>query len=178
MKNNAKGMPEEIGFDVWGSRLPLDRKNLLRQIEAKTLLTQNLQALLPKAQHPQAALAGILLFGGCWSESHELVQNLSDIEGSYWHAILHRMEPDFFNSQYWFRQVNGHSIFEELHRSAADILAQSGPSQWRLNETWSPLQLNRWIEATETSLPQFRELATSLHTLEARLLLAWCCQSR
>src|SRR5271156_4524952 len=54
---------------------------------------------------PEAALAGLYLYFSCWQEAHEIAQNISTSEGSYWHAMVPRQEPDAGNAGYWFRQV-------------------------------------------------------------------------
>src|ERR1051326_6217760 len=55
--------------------------------------------LLPLAISADAAVAGLYLYFGCWAEAHEAAQNIDTTEGSYWHAIVHRQEPDAGNSE-------------------------------------------------------------------------------
>jgi hypothetical protein len=61
-----------------------------------------------------ACLAGMWLLFDFLDESHSISQRLSIREGSYWHAIMHRREPDAWNSKYWFRRVGLHPIFEQI----------------------------------------------------------------
>src|SRR5262249_17485377 len=44
-----------------------------------------------------ACLAGLWLYHDFLDESHAISQDLSSAEGSYWHAIMHRREPDYWN---------------------------------------------------------------------------------
>lgn len=62
----------------------------------------------------RASRAGLLLWADCFDESHAVSQALVTPEGSYWHGILHRREPDPTNAKYWFRQVGDHSLWETL----------------------------------------------------------------
>src|SRR6516162_5234245 len=52
-----------------------------------------------------ACLAGLWLFHDFLDESHKISQDIDTVEGSYWHGILHRREPDYSNAAYWFRRV-------------------------------------------------------------------------
>lgn len=62
----------------------------------------------------QAVRAGLLLVADAWHEAHEVAQELNTVEGSYWHGIVHRREPDAGNARYWFRRVGTHPIFAQL----------------------------------------------------------------
>jgi hypothetical protein len=71
-------------------------------------------------------MAGLYLYFGCWAEAHETAQDIATPEGSYWHAIVHRQEPDAWNSGYWFRQVGAHAIYPALRDAAAEIGSTRG----------------------------------------------------
>ena len=43
-------------------------------------------------------MAGIWLYFSGLDQAHHLVQDMSSGEGCFWHAILHRQEPDAGNS--------------------------------------------------------------------------------
>lgn len=74
--------------------------------------------LFPNSRAPEAALAGLYLYFGCWAKAHEIAQDVETPDASYWHAIVHRQEPDAGNSSYWFRQVGEHAIFRQLAHAA------------------------------------------------------------
>ncbi|MCZ2341584.1 MAG: hypothetical protein LC104_07275 [Bacteroidales bacterium] len=74
--------------------------------------------------HPEAAtacLAGLWLYFDYLEESHSLSQSLSTPEGSFWHAIMHRREPDAWNSKYWFRLVGDHPVFGQLREQTPTL---------------------------------------------------------
>ena len=74
-----------------------------------------------------ACRAGMWLLFDFLDESHAISQEISTAEGSYWHALLHRREPDFSNSAYWFRRVGTHAVFEPLRMEAARLAAGGPP---------------------------------------------------
>jgi hypothetical protein len=114
------------------------------------------------AQVTKVARAGLYLRAGFWDEAHELAQDISTADGSYWHAIVHRQEPDAGNAAYWFRQVGAHPIFPELARRAAEI----EPS---LSGSWDPF---RFIDYCAQASSEQRAIA--IQEIEWQLLFAHC----
>lgn len=78
--------------------------------EVEKLLIQ----FVPEQKHSGNIAAGLFLYFDCLEESHNLSQELRDQDGSYWHGLMHRREPDAFNAKYWFRKVGNHAIFEPM----------------------------------------------------------------
>ncbi|HEX5444527.1 MAG TPA: hypothetical protein VFW87_11880, partial [Pirellulales bacterium] len=72
-----------------------------------------------------ACLAGLWLYHDFLDPSHELSQELSTVEGSYWHGILHRREPDYGNAKYWFRRVGQHAIGLPLAAAARALVVEN-----------------------------------------------------
>ncbi len=68
-----------------------------------------------------ATLAGLYLYLGCFDQAHSIAQDIHSPDGAYWHAILHRMEPDPANAAYWFRRVGQHPIFADVRAAAAAL---------------------------------------------------------
>jgi hypothetical protein len=84
-----------------------------------------------------ALKAGLYLLHDYLEESHRCSQSVEGdgrrIAGDYWHAIMHRREPDASNSKYWFRRVGRHPMFAELGQAAETILCNSPSGQF---EAW------------------------------------------
>lgn len=80
----------------------------------------------------QAVLAGLWQMHDFLDESHQCSQSIEglgeDSCGDYWHAIMHRREPDWSNSKYWFRHVGSHPVFVPLSDAVAQLLAEDLPS--------------------------------------------------
>ena len=66
----------------------------------------------PIRRWPHLCLSAVWLLDDHLDESHRISQSVSTSSGSYWHGIMHRREPDYGNSGYWFRRVGDHPIFE------------------------------------------------------------------
>jgi hypothetical protein len=77
--------------------------------------------LFCEAYSPAGALAGIHLYCDDFSGAHAIAQDLASPEGSLWHAIVHRREPDDFNAGYWFRRVSGHPIYAQVASGEASV---------------------------------------------------------
>lgn len=155
--------------------LPLTRSEDCHREHAQVLRQHPPGSLFPDARQPEAALAGLMLLIGCWEDSHQLAQDISSTEGSYWHAIVHRMEPDSSNSAYWFRRTGAHPIFTELHREASEILHRAGASGWRLKQQWDPMLFLTWCdEARQQAGSPLERAACEIQQAEWRLLFDWC----
>lgn len=65
-----------------------------------------------------ACLSAVWLYHDFHDRSHALSQDIHSTTGSYWHGIMHRREPDYWNSKYWFAKVGQHPIFPDLAAAA------------------------------------------------------------
>jgi hypothetical protein len=75
-----------------------------------------LHGLGPVSDKAMAKLchAGLWLYHDFLDESHTISQEVETPTGSFWHAIMHRREPDPSNSKYWWRRVGNHPVLAEL----------------------------------------------------------------
>ncbi len=63
---------------------------------------------------PAPVLAGLWLYVDDLDRSHTISQDIHTATGSYWHAIMHRREGDFWNSKDWFRKVGDHPVIAQI----------------------------------------------------------------
>jgi hypothetical protein len=145
----------------------------------------DLRTLLPRIASPDDATAfraGLLQMNDFLDASHQHSQRIEgagrNAAGDYWHAIMHRREPDDSNARYWFRHVGSHPVFPRL-ASQADSLLNRFPAiaeHWRgpllPGGRWDPfacVDLCRACSQSETD--DLSRFARRLQWIEMQLLL-------
>ncbi len=119
-----------------------------------------------------ATRAGLYFYFGFWNDAHETAQDIHTPEGSYWHAIVHRQEPDAFNSGYWFRQTGVHPIFPILREQAAACGFDCGSS-------WDPTAFIEFCEQARARPGSGEEsCALQVQRAEWQLLFDYCASRK
>ena len=125
-----------------------------------------------------ACLAGLWLCCDFLDQSHTISQSLDTIEGSYWHGILHRREPDYDNAKYWFRRVGEHPIHAALADRARSLASeQQGDASDRFLRTqakWDAFAFVDLCQAAAAGDPALRNLCRLVQRAECRLLFGYC----
>jgi hypothetical protein len=121
-------------------------------------------------------LSGLWLWHDFLEESHELSQEIGSVEGSYWHGILHRREPDYGNAKYWFRRVGRHAIFPSLAAEAKRLAAEQpcdASAQFHSYD-WDPYRFIDLCEAIARDRSDSEPLARQIARVEWELLFDYC----
>ena len=127
----------------------------------KLLAGHSAEELFPGAWAPKGALAGLYFYFGCWQQAHEVSQDDPSAEGTYWHGIIHRQEPDFDNAKYWFRRVKAHPV----HAALADQFGR-----------WDAEEFVKLCERSRPGSDDERQ-ALERQLVEWRLLYEFCVQA-
>ena len=125
-----------------------------------------------------ACVAGIWLYHDFLDESHSLSQEIATAEGSYWHGVMHRREPDYGNSKYWFRRVGDHPIGAELATAANELARAAGTdsaSQFLITQSsWDHFRFVDLCEAAASGAPDRAMLCRQIQQREWWLLFDYC----
>lgn len=136
----------------------------------------------PNSPDTVSVRAGLLLLNDFFDESHSCSQSMEGHQNAdYWHAILHRREPDYGNAKYWFRQVGRHANFAELAQQVTTMFARAAGSLEAKLEYWQPrlVTANGWepfvfvdlCEAAESDA-ELRSWCEEVQFVEMLLLLS------
>lgn len=147
-------------------------------VAAKPLLQELARELPKKAKDrdfASACLAGLWLYHNFLDESHAISQDLDTLEGSYWHGILHRREPDYWNAKYWFRRVPQHPIFVALCKEAATLAGNVKLAGAEFLVKQSAWDAAAFVDLCSTaSNPELDLLCRRIQHCEWNLLFAYC----
>jgi hypothetical protein len=119
----------------------------------------------------------VLLWHDHLDEAHGIVQDLPSPEAAWIHALMHRREPDYWNSKYWWCRVGRHPALAELAREAQALL--SCPDGTKLADEvtprgqWDPFAFVDACERAAGAPPATatRKLLESIQAAEFRVLL-------
>ena len=158
---------EILRLDGNGARLmPLAMEQCSSEAARERLRGASAGRLFPGARAPEAALSGLYVYFSCFEEAHTIAQDIATMEGSYWHGILHRQEPDAGNAAYWFRRVGAHPIFAAL----AEASGREAP--------WDPFTFVDMCElARRQPGSELEARARGIQLLEWQMLFDYCARA-
>src|SRR5262245_49350077 len=126
-----------------------------------------------------ACRAGLWLYHDFLDESHTISQEIATPTGNYWHGLMHRREPDFGNSAYWFRRVGSHPVYGPLRVEAAGLAADApGQAAFLARQVnWDPFAFIDVCEASDDEKAPCHHLCRLVQHAEWRLLFDFCWKS-
>lgn len=186
LKLYSAPIAEILGLHEGGNRLmPLTPEAPLRGAGLERLRSASSDELFAATPVASRAFAdcvrsGLFLYLSALDESHKLSQEISSTSGSYWHGIMHRQEPDYGNSKYWFRRVGQHEIFPELRTAVLESL-RADPKSARViraieaNSDWDPFWFVDTCEhACLEPNGELHRLALEIQRIEWQILFGYC----
>lgn len=162
-----------LAMDGDGTRaMPLGNEGYAPEQVRAALRGVRAVSLFPRAFCPEGALSGLYLYFSCLDEAHTIAQDIANAEGSFWHGIMHRREPDPQNAAYWFRKVGRHPVFPALRAEAHRLRFDTGAE-------WDPFEFIEFCEAARLRPGSEEErIAMRIQLLEWQLLFDYCAKER
>jgi hypothetical protein len=171
---------EILALDGAGQRLmPLVAGQCSSREAQKALSGRSATDLFPASVARLGALAGLWLYFSCFDEAHGVAQDDPSAEGSFWHAILHRQEPDASNSAYWFHRVGTHPVFPALAGEAGEIISRYPDAGFEVTDNWNPFEFIHFCErAARRPGSDAEHAALEIQRAEWQLLFDYCARPR
>jgi len=178
MELNAASYGLEVQAILDGARGRLS--SLVTRSEPATAERKNSisLALFAHSAHPAGALSGLWLYADFFDQGHSVAQDDKSREGSLWHAIAHRREPDYWNSSYWYRQAGNHPIYPAI-LEAARRLSDSMPGagfRGAGSSKWEPHVFVEYCEEAARSRGEREQFALRLQRAEWEILFDYCAR--
>lgn len=113
---------------------------------------------------------------GVIDKPHEIVQEGKTPIASYLHGIVHRMEGDFWNSKYWFKQSQENRLLQSLSNFMEQklkderLLSFAAGLQIMQGKVFVPVEL---VSACEKLSQQLQPNTVSIVTLEKICWIEW-----
>lgn len=125
-----------------------------------------LAAFPTEGEMGQALLSALWLYHDFLDESHSISQELHTPTGSLLHGMMHRREPDAWNSKYWFRRVGDHPLCAQIGAAAKELGYGNGQ--------WDPAKFVDDCEAARDTGTEREGLLKRVQAREIELVAAWC----
>ena len=161
--------PPELG--------PGPRDGVLSEAELNRALDASLagSGLSPHSQNLIRSLA--LLWHDHLEAAHVIAQNIETTDGSFVHGIMHRREPDYGNTKYWFHRVCQHTSFPEIARRVGELLDSKHLAELKMTlipaGRWDAFAFIDFCEnaARRPATDPHRKLASEIQRIEMETLL-------
>jgi len=147
---------------------------------AEATLNSQLDTVLGKTKlsstRQQLVRSLVLLWHDHLDASHTISQGIEHSDGSFVHAIMHRREPDAWNSKYWWRRVGNHPAFPEITRRVSEQLAHEKSDLAKRLIPGGRWDASAFVDACDTAKDeQLIRMLREIQRIETEVLLEHFC---
>ena len=139
--------------------------------EIQKFYDDELVPLVKNKRYGRICLAALMFAQDYIWEGHEIVQDYPELEASWWHAFMHRMEGDYGNSAYWYRRVGEPAEYVGFFEAVKKLELDSGISSIQDASSWDPFVFNGLIDRYRNTS---EESLKKVHELEFNFLFGLC----
>jgi hypothetical protein len=154
-----------------------ENSTVFNQLQAFNIATAFKPHEVVDQNFADSCLSGLWLLHDFLDKSHQISQSIATSTGSFWHGIMHRREGDYWNSKYWFRQVENHPVFSPLNKAVKQLLDSSnGEDEIRLSQQaiWDPFLFVDLVQNHIGSNSEFEMILKQIQQLEWQILFDFC----
>lgn len=127
MKGNSfQQAAETLRSGVAASLGPDRRSETLSEPEIHSAVREGVSSGAVPAARAQTVLALLLLWHDHLETAHNIVQHDQSADASFIHALMHRREPDYWNSKYWWRRAGSHPAYADIAPQVRALLRARG----------------------------------------------------
>jgi hypothetical protein len=176
MVKKVEFRPEDYGPDVAGVlALAGGGRRPMPLVKSAGVSSKACEAVKGLECPADSVRSGLYLYFGCWDAAHSAADSVETPNGYFWHAIVHRQEPDPGNAGYWFRKTGRHPVFPKL---AAEVNAAE-IAGYRAALEWDPFAFIEFCESARRRPGSTEEQAAMrIQLIEWQLLFDYCARGQ
>lgn len=121
-------LPVNEKIQEWLGSLPKTLPLRAVQSGAKSAEGKRLSGLIADSELATNSMVEAMLWlrVGIIEPAHEIVQDGATPLTSYLHGVVHRLEGDYWNAKYWFRQVHDKRLLQSISIAMVERIEKEG----------------------------------------------------